>query len=208
MHLFRSLSWPPFLFLNLALIAAITLLVPAEQTLGTNLSLIILHGAWVWAGLITFALSSIVALYAFISRKPSQHRLSRALAWTGLFFWLTYLPMSLLVMQLNWGGLFFDEPRWRIPFSFAVVAILGQVGLVLMDRKSLTSAFNLVFGIALWASLLASETILHPESPIAQSQSGRIPFFFAILLGLALVFSAQITSLFMKKAPAVEPADR
>ena len=202
----RVLSQPMVGVLTLLLIAGTTILVPAEQTLGTNLSLIILHGAWVWAGLITFAAASLSAMYAFLSQKSWAHLLSQSLAKTGMFFWLTYLPMSLLVMQLNWGGLFFDEPRWRIPFSFAVVGILGQTGLALIDRKNLSAAFNLVFAPALWYSLSASETILHPESPISQSQSGRIPVFFAILLTLALVFGAQMAAWWMNRSLRTEPA--
>ena len=183
-------------------------MVPAEQTLGSNLSLIILHGAWVWAGLIYFGLASLIALPAILSQDSWLHLVSGSLAMTGMFFWLTYLPMSLLVMQMNWGGLFFDEPRWKIPFTFAVVGLLMQTGLALIKQRNLTSAFNLVFGISLWVSLTRSQTILHPDSPISQSQSGRIPIFFGILLTLALLFGVQVTLWWMSRASKPELASQ
>jgi hypothetical protein len=193
MKINRVLSDPKFCIVTLVFIAVVTLLVPAEQTLGSNLSLVILHGAWVWAGLIYFGLASIIAFLAILNRNPWLHLVSGSLAKTAMVFWLTYLPMSLLVMQMNWGGLFFDEPRWKIPFMFAVVGLLMQTGLALINRKDLTSIFNLVYGVSLWVSLAGSQTILHPESPISQSQSGSIPVFFAILLGLSLFFGIQVT---------------
>jgi hypothetical protein len=200
MKINRLLSDPKYCIVTLVLIAGITLLVPAEQTLGTNLSLVILHGAWVWAGLIYFGLASLIAFLAILNRNHGFHLVSGSLAKTAMVFWLTYLPMSLLVMQMNWGGLFFDEPRWKIPFTFAVVGLLMQTGLVLINREIVTSIFNLVFGVSLWVSLTGSQTILHPESPISQSQSGSIPVFFGILLGLSLLFGIQVTLWWMSTA--------
>jgi hypothetical protein len=49
-------------------------------------------------------------------------------------FWLTYLPLSLLVQQMNWGGIFWDEPRWRISLMFGMVGLLLQVGLALVEN--------------------------------------------------------------------------
>jgi len=200
MKIIQVLSDPRFFIVTLVSIAGVTLLVPAEQTLGSNLSLIILHGAWVWSGLIYFGLASLIALLAILSRQPRLHLVSGSLAKTALVFWLTYLPMSLLVMQMNWGGLFFDEPRWKIPFTFAVVGLLMQSGLALINRRILTAAFNLVFGVSLWISLTGSQTILHPESPISQSQSGSIPMFFGLLLTLSLLFGIQVTLWWMNRA--------
>ncbi len=190
--------------MTLVVIAGVTLLVPAEQTLGSNLSLIILHGAWVWSGLIYFGLASFIALLAILSRDPILHLVSGSLAKTAMVFWLTYLPMSLLVMQLNWGGLFFDEPRWKIPFTFAVVGLLMQIGLALINQKVLTAAYNLVFGVSLWFGLSRSQTILHPESPISQSQSGSIPLFFGLLLTLSLLFGIQLTLWWMNRTAKPE----
>jgi len=121
---------------------------------------------------------------------------SLALGRTGLFFWLTYLPMSLWVMQLFWGGFYFDEPRWRVPFTFAVVAVLLQVGLWLLNTPDvLTCLGNLGFGAALWWNTLNAEAILHPESPVMNSNSPRIQVFFAVLVLLSLLFGAQLAAL-------------
>lgn len=190
----RILRQPLTLVLTLVVIAVVTLLGPVEKTLGTNLRLVILHGSWVWAGKIAFALSAIFGLLWLVLRRlPYWHNLTRATAYTGLAFWLTYLPMSLLIMQMNWGGFFFDEPRWRIPFLFGVAAVLLQVGLWVFNTPLLTAIGNLVFGVALWWQLGGIENVLHPDSPVAQSTSNHIQVFFIILLILSLFTAAQIT---------------
>jgi len=190
---FLALSLP----LTLGLIGLVTALAPAERTLGANLRLVLLHGAWVWSGKLFFAAAALSGLAALF-RPHRWAEWSRILAWCGLAFWLTYLPMSLLVQQQNWGGIFWDEPRWRIPFTFGVVAVLLQIGLAVIGQPRLTGLANALFGIALWAALGGAENILHPDSPVGQSGSAAIRLSFSLLLGLALLAGAQL-SLLLKR---------
>jgi hypothetical protein len=179
---------------TLALIGLVTTVSPLEETLGWRARLVYLHGAWVWSGKIAFALAALAGLLALVwaRRRAWASGWSLALGRTGLVFWLTYLPMSLWVQQLNWGGIFWDEPRWRIPLAYGVAAVLLQLGLLLFDSPLLTSAANLVFGAALWVSLATIDNVLHPDSPIFGSGATRIEFFFLVLAALSLACMAQI----------------
>lgn len=183
------------LLLVLVLIALTTALSPVERTLGTNARLVYFHGAWVWAGKIAFAAAAASGLAGLVSGRLAWQRYSLALGRTGLVFWLTYLPLSLYVQQMNWGGIFWDEPRWRIPLMFGVVGVLLQVGLALVGNLRLASLANLLYGVALWWSLAAIQNVLHPDSPIAQSGALDIQVFFGAILLLALIFGALITRL-------------
>lgn len=188
--------------LTLACIGLVTALAPVEQTLGANVRLVYLHGAWVWIGILAFGLSALLGLGALLASRQTLHNLSLALARTGLFFWLTYLPMSLLVMQLNWGGLALDEPRWVTPFRFGVVAVGLQMGLALIDRPRLTSAVNFLYGVALIWSLQATQNVLHPDSPVFSSGSTRIQVFFVTLLLLSFLAGGQICYWIFKRIHA------
>ncbi len=198
-HSIKKYTQRPWLLLGtLVFIIILTLLGPSEKTLGANLKLVLLHGAWVWAGKVAFAAASLAGLvFLFLllrTKKQSRAWLNstRASAYTALFFWFTYLPMSLVVMQLNWGGLFFDEPRWKIPFLFGIVALLIQGAFLLFDHPLITSIGNLVYGIALWWTLGFSDNVLHPDSPVAQSNSGNIQLYFIGLMLVTLFFAIQI----------------
>lgn len=191
----RLAGWQPIgLIVTLLALALAASFAPIERTLGVNLRLILVHGAWAWTGQIAFGLAAICALPGLLLRRAAWHDWSQAWGRTGMLFWLTYLPMSLLVMQLNWGGLFFDEPRWRIPFTFAVVGVLLQAGMLLINSPVFTSAGNLFFGAALWWSLRNAANVLHPDSPIGQSNSLNIQLAFGLLLALILLAALQIAA--------------
>ena len=168
---------------------------PSETTLGNNLGLIYVHGTWAWAGKIAFGLAALSGLMGFILRKNLWHTWSLTLARTGLSFLLTMLPMSLLVMQRTWGGFYFDEPRWRIPFTFAIAGLLLQVGLHFFDSKYLSSAMNLVYGSAMWWVLGGSSNILHPDAAVSTSNSQLIQVYFGVMMAAMIVALIQASLL-------------
>ena len=178
--------------LTLAAIAGITLLGPPEKSLGPNVRVVYLHGAWVWTGLIVFVAAAAVGMGGLILRRGKLQRWSRALGRTGLIFWITYLPISMWAMQTNWNGLFLAEPRWRVALVFAIGGLLMQIGLTLIEDPAWASAANLVYCLALFLALQNTENVLHPPSPILSSDAWRIQLFFAGLLLLTLVAAAQL----------------
>ncbi len=203
----RLLRPAPLLAVTLLLIGLTSAFAPAERTLGGNLRLVLLHGAWVWSGKLLFAAAALSGL-AGVLRPALWARVSRALGQAGLLFWLTYLPMSLLVQLQNWGGIFWDEPRWRIPFTFGVTGLLLQIALALFDQPRLTSLANLIFGVSLWVMLGGAENVLHPTSPVIDSGPGAIQVTFSLLLALAALAGGLTTALLYRQrgSPSVPSA--
>mgnify|MGYP001036825282 FL=1 len=191
--------------LTLALIASVTLLGPAERSLGRQVRVVYLHGAWVWTALAGFSLAGLTGLVGLLSRRQGWHCWSRALGRTGLFFWITYLPLSLWAMQANWNGLFLSEPRWRLAWVFSVSGLLLQLGLSLIGDLRWHSLGNLAFVGVLFYSLLHTENVLHPASPILTSDVWLIRGYFFALLALTLAAGGQIAR-FLKNWPACRAA--
>jgi hypothetical protein len=190
----------PLLWFVLTLLAIITLTAigPAERSLGTNVRVVYLHGAWVWAALISILAAAIVGLVGLLTRRQSLHYWSRALGRTGLIFWVTYLPISLWAMQTNWNGLFLAEPRWRVAMIFAVGGLLLQIGITLIDKPIWASVLNLVYALILMYVLQTTEQVMHPGSPIFSSSSWRIQVYFSGLVVLTLLAAWQLTRLLLK----------
>lgn len=185
------------------LIALFTLLGPEEKSLGTNVRIVYLHGAWVLTAIITLAVAGLAGLAGLVTRNPRWHRWSQALGRTGMLFWITYLPISMWAMETNWNGLFLSEPRWRIAAIFAVTGLLLQAGLALIGLPAITSGANLVFAIALAVTLQNVDTVLHPPpSPIFNSGDGRIEFFFIGLNLLTLLAAWLVARLWHQAAKA------
>ena len=184
----------PVLWFVLTLIAilAVTALGPAERSLGTNVRVVYLHGAWVWAALIYILAAAGVGLVGLFTQRLMWHLWSRALGRTGLIFWISYLPLSMWAMQSNWNGLFLAEPRWRMALVFAISGLLLQVGVTLLEDPAWASALNLVYAVILIYVLMTTEEVMHPGSPIFGSGAWRIQVYFLGLLALVLFAAWQL----------------
>jgi len=185
------------LLLTLIVIAVASLFGPAERSLGTNVRLVYIHGTWVWTALIAFGAAAVAGIMGWLLSSQSLHTWSRALGQAGLFFWITYLPLSLWTMQANWNGLYLTEPRFRFAIDFAVIGILLQLAILILKKPRYTSLINMGYFAALWFSLARTEQVMHPPSPILSSNSLEIQFFFFTLLGLC-VFALWWLSLWLR----------
>jgi hypothetical protein len=181
-----------WLFLALAAIAVLTAVAPAEKTLGAHVRVVYLHGAWVWAALAAMIAAALAGLAGLLTRREGLHLWSRALGRSGLFFWITYIPISLWAMESNWNGLFLAEPRFHLAVVFAVVGLLLQVGVTLLENPAWASAGNLLYALALLAALRTTQNVMHPPAPILNSDALRIQVFFAGLFLLALLAASQV----------------
>ena len=183
MHRIPSLK---LFLLTLIVIAVASFFGPAERSLGTNVRLVYIHGAWVWTALIAFGAAAAAGLMGWLLSSQSLHTWSRAFGQAGLFFWITYLPLSLWTMQANWNGLYLTEPRFRFAIDFAVIGILLQLAILILKKPRYTSLINMGYFAALWFSLARTEQVMHPPSPILSSNSLEIQFFFFTLLALCV----------------------
>ncbi len=190
---------PLILFIaTVILIALLALFGPEEKTLGSNVRIVYLHGAWVLAAEVAFFAAAIAGAIGLITKRIAFHRWSAALGRTGIFFWLTYLPLSLWAMESNWNGLVLSEPRFRLAAIFAVTGILLQVGLWIINIDWVTSLANILFIIVLRVSFSSASNIMHPPpSPIFNSGNYLIIGFFLAMILLTLVAAYFLTLVFL-----------
>ena len=172
---------------------------PEEKSLGANVRIVYLHGAWVLTAELAFLAAGLAGLVALITRRATFHTWSAALGRTGIIFWVTYLPLSLWAMQSNWNGLFLSEPRFRLAAIFAVTGILLQIGLWIINVDWVTSLANLIYIIVLRVSFSTAENIMHPPpSPIFNSGNYVIIGFFLALILLSVMAAYFLTRGFLK----------
>ena len=192
----------PFLWFILLLLAlaVLTVLGPEEKSLGENVRIVYLHGAWVLTALVVFIAAGFMGLVGLLTRRPGAHDWSKALGRTAIIFWVTYLPLSLWAMQTNWNGLYLSEPRFRVAVIFAGAGVLLQIGLSIIDRRSLTSIINMLFAAALVWWLQNTSSVLHPPpSPIFNSGIASIEIFFIVENLVALLAAFMLTRWWLGK---------
>jgi hypothetical protein len=101
-------------------------------------------------------------------------------------------------MEANWNGLFLAEPRFRLALTFAIVGLLLQIGLWMINNKMLTSAANLAFSVALRVIFATAQNIMHPPpSPIFSSGNFVIIDFFIVLNLLTWIAAYFMTRWFL-----------
>ena len=182
-------------------IALLALFGPEEQSLGANVRIVYLHGAWVITAELALLMAGLAGLIGLLTPRKIFHAWSAALGRAGVVFWVSYLPLSLWAMQANWNGLFLAEPRFRLALVFAVTGILLQLGLWIIDKDWITSLANILFIIVLRFTFATAENVMHPPpSPIFNSGNYTIIAFFLALILLALLASYFLTRVFLKQA--------
>ncbi len=181
-------------------IAVFTYFGPEEKSLGDNVRIVYLHGAWVLSAQINILAAAVMGLIGLLTRREAAHHWSQALGRTGIIFWVTYLPLSLWAMQANWNGLFLSEPRFRVALIFAIAGVLLQIGLALIDKLPWTSLANLAYAISLNFVLNGAGNVLHPPpSPIFSSGNMKIEIFFIVLILLTLLAAWQLTRWWLRR---------
>lgn len=188
--------------LLIAAVAGLALFGPEEKSLGANVRIVYVHAAWVWTANIALLLASVSGFLALLRDRKILLNFSGALGRTGIFYWVTYLPLSLWAMQANWNGLFLEEPRFRLALTFAVVGVLLQAGLWLLNNPYYTAAGNALFGMLLFYSLFQTPEVMHPgPSPIFSSDLWQVKVFFLLMCGLTLASAFFLTRWWLKIAP-------
>jgi len=189
------LAW---FFITIIVIALLALFGPEEKSLGANVRIVYLHGAWVLTAELAFFVAGLAGLIALITRRDRFHKWSAALGRTGIFFWVTYLPLSLWAMESNWNGLFLSEPRFRLAVIFAVTGVLLQLGLWLINTNWFTSVANFIFIVVLRLIFATADNVMHPPpSPIFNSGNYAIIGFFLALIVLTLVAAYFLARVFL-----------
>jgi len=189
---------PLALFLiTVIVIALLALFGPEERSLGANVRIVYLHGAWVLTAELVMLMAGLAGLIGLITPRKTFHGWCAALGQAGIFFWVTYLPLSLWAMESNWNGLFLAEPRFRLALIFAVTGVLLQAGLWLINVDWITSPANIIFIVVLRVVFATASNVMHPPpSPIFNSGNYAIIGFFVAMILLTLVAAYFLTRFF------------
>ncbi len=180
------------LLLLLAAAMIVVWLSPLDIVLGDISRLAYLHGAMVWVALICLTIGSLFGLIHLRTNRIAWHRRSQALVRAGLVFWIGYLPLSMWTAHLAWSHVFLAEPRYGMAVAIAIAGLSFQVGAGLLESRRLGSLLNATLGLFVWAMLLRTPLVMHPEAPIRTSQSLGIKLFFFALVAIGLLVAVQL----------------
>jgi len=192
----------------LGLILILTLLGPAEKSLGETARIIYLHGALVWVAIMAFGAAALLGLLALVGLlgvpvlQDWPHRWCLAAGRVALIFWTSYLPLSMWAAQSAWGRVALDDPSFLKAFRVLAAALIVQVMIWLWVRPAwLQSLLNIAPFILVTLQLSRPERIMHPESPIGNSESLLIQVYFYTLSALCALLAVMVGRVMLSLHP-------
>ncbi len=190
----------------LILIAALVLWIsPVERSLGMGIKSVYAHVALTWTGMTALLAAGLLGLIASVSQRSALHAWLHAVGRVGVLFFTMGFAASLLSAKINWGGIFWGEPR--IQASLRVVIAAGGVFLI---AGSLRDRFRAILYLALALFMITSidqaTLVMHPRNPIGLSSSLKIQLTFAGLY-LLMLSAAFLLTLTLKHRSYAPPPD-
>ena len=187
----RRIFWPVLAGLA-GLAAVLLLLAPAEQTLGTGITSVYVHVALTWAGMTGLIVAAVLGLTtAFVGRTGLQDW-AYTVAWVGLGSFAAGLAMSALAAGINWGNVFWQEPRFNSALQILAVALIVQFVNSLPIPYRVRGALQALPALMLVWLTSTTPLVLHPGNAARTSPSAAIRFTFLGLYALCCLAGAWI----------------
>ncbi len=185
---------------NIPLISAIAIilslvlawLAPAEATLGKAVKLVYLHAAIMWVGLGLLTIGGAAGILYVFWRKKGLIDWSCGSSFVGIVLVFITGMLGAITAKITWGAIYWAEPRMAMLGWILVTA--AAVGVVIKLSGSNVIAGLAVCGLAAisWTLLIRTERVVHPGSPIFNSDSLAIKVFPLLITVFMAIASLQI----------------
>jgi len=179
--------------LVLVLLGALILWIsPEEQELGSGIRSIYVHVALTWTGMTGIVIAGLVGLLSALLNRANLQKWANTITWIALAFFTAGLVMSIIAAGINWGGIFWQEPR-----TSAVLQVLA-LGLIVQGVSSwpvsfrLKGALNFALAVILLILVFTTPLVLHPGNAARTANSFAIRFTFFGLYAVSMLAAAWI----------------
>ena len=179
------------LFLLLGTALVLVWLGPEERTLGGGIRSVYIHVGLVWTGMAAFGLAAALGLWLAATASDTAARWLPTVSRVGLLVYFAGIAASALASRLNWGAVFWQEPRMATAVNMLAVALIVQVLTSWLPTHRLVGLLHTgFFALLLWANA-STRLVLHPDDPIGTSDAIGIRLTFwavFVLIGTAVAW--------------------
>ncbi len=184
----------PWLVLG-GLVTAVLFLIylaPEEATLGTGIRTVYIHVALTWTGMAGFVLAGLLGLVVLITANEKLERWMKILGWTAYGFYVAGVAMSAIASHVNWGGVFWQEPRMAAAFKSLSVATILLVANMWVPQVRVRGFLQAIIPAAVAWITYSAPLVLHPGNPIFSSEATGIQLAFISMFLLCAAIAAWI----------------
>ncbi len=179
----------PWLILGGLITAVLFLLylAPEEATLGTGIRAVYIHVALTWTGMAGFVLAGLIGLAVLFSAQEKWAQLMQTLGWVAFAFYGAGVAMSTIASKVNWGGVFWQEPRMMAAFNSLAVMTIILILNMWVPWVRVRGLLQVTIPLAVVWITNRAPLVLHPRNPIFSSEATSIQFAF---IAMFLLFVA------------------
>jgi hypothetical protein len=179
----------PWLVLGGLITAVLFLLylAPAEATLGTGIRTVYVHVALTWTGMAGFVLAGLLGLAVLVTANEKLERWMKTLGWVAYGFYVAGVAMSAIASHVNWGGVFWQEPRMAAAFKSLAIATIIMVLNMWIPQVRVRGLLQAIIPVTVAWITYSAPLVLHPGNPIFSSEATGIQFAF---IGMFLLCGA------------------
>ena len=189
----------------LSLAAILLIVAPIEQTLGEGIKSVYIHVAFTWAGMVGLIVTGLLGLAAAITGRGTFLDWAKTIGWVALAMFAAGLVMSIFAASVNWGAIFWQEPRTNSALEILALGFVVQFIATLPVPNRLKGFLYLLLAAFLVYSVTSTPRVLHPGNAARTSPSAAIRFTF---LGLFLLFSGAAAWIIFHKQRSKRVADQ
>lgn len=165
-------------------VAVIVWLAPQEQTLGQGIKSVYVHASLIWVGMAGVVVAGLMGLAALLFASDRISSWMGSVGWVALAFYASGVGMSLVASKVNWGQIFWQEPRMRAALNLLALMLIVQITTAWLPWVRLRGFMRFGLLVVLAWSTLNATLVLHPSNPVSSSSSAAIKLTF---LGLFIL---------------------
>lgn len=167
--------------------AALVWLAPEEKQLGQGIRSVYVHVALIWVGMAGLVVAGLVGIGVLFSDSGKLASWMETIGWVALGFYAAGVSMSILASKVNWGNVFWQEPRMKVALNMLALALIVEVFISWVPWRRLKGLLSALLVVILSWTTMSAPLVLHPRNPIGSSSSSGIKLTF---LGLSIVSAA------------------
>jgi hypothetical protein len=175
------------------LLAALLLMsAPEERDLGSGIKSVYVHVALTWTGMTGIVVAGLVGLVAAVLNRTELQGWATTITWVALAMFAAGMVMSVIAAGINWGGVFWQEPRTNTVLQVLAAGLIVQGINSWPISPRLKGILNFLLAIVLLVLVFTTPLVLHPGNAARTANSLAIRFTFFGLYGLCLLAAAWI----------------
>jgi hypothetical protein len=180
------------LALLLLLASLLLLLSPEERELGSGIKSIYVHVALTWTGMSGLIIAGLVGLASAVLNRENLQSWAISITWVALGFFALGLVMSVIAAGINWGAVFWQEPRTSTVLQVLALGLIVQGINTWPVPFRIKGTLSFLLAVILMVLIFTTPLVLHPGNAATTANSLAIRFTFFGLYAVAMAAAALI----------------